>query len=281
VTVWAAHPVMEVMALAGWLQRCCAEVVAGESARRTAAMTLRFTTTGLSGSRAGRATRATGVAAAARAASALGALTLLLGCDPYVQGNGVFREQSRNVGEFHGVSVVDGLVATVHAGAVARSVVVSGDENVLQYVETQVGADGVLAVGMTNHVPYDSVNPVRVAIQAPAVDLVRALAGAAVIGSDLGGESLTAEASDGGDVRIAGPGGALLRATLHGGERGGGHLDAREYAVQDAVVDLSGGARAELDVSGAITGTARGSTIENGGGGSCYLELLDGATCAP
>jgi hypothetical protein len=243
-------------------------------------MTLRSTMSGHPGSRPGCAAAATGVVAR-RAAPALVALAFLLGCDPYVQGNGVFREETRNVGAFHGVSAADGLVATVRGGDTGWTVVVSGDENVLQYVQTRV-TDGVLGVRMNEGVPYDSVNPVRVAITAPALGLLRAIDSAAVIASELAGESLLVEGADGGDLRIAGAGGRLLHVTLAGGEKGGARLDARDYPVTDAVVELSADARVQLAAGAGISGTARGeSVIQNSGAGLCSVVLLENATCGP
>jgi hypothetical protein len=243
-------------------------------------MTLRSTMKGQPGSRAGCAAAATGVAAR-RAVGVLGALAFLLGCDPYVQGNGVFREETRNVGAFQGVSVADGLVATVRGGAADWTVVVSGDENVLQYVETRV-AEGMLGVRMTNGVPFDSVNPVRVTVAAPAIGLLRANDSAAVIGAELAGESLIVEGSDGGDLRVAGAGGAILHVSLQGGDSGGAHLDARDYPVVAAVVELSGGARAELAVAAALSGTARGeSVIEDHGEAVCSVVLEPDSVCGP
>lgn len=233
-----------------------------------------------SGSPTGRAVRATGVTAALCAALAA---ALTLGCDPYVQGNGVYREETRNVGAFHGVAIADGLGATVRAGLEAR-LVVTGDENVLQYVETKVDGDGVLWARVADHVPYDSVHPIRILVDAPTIDTLLAQEGSVVNASGLADDSLWTEATDGGELVVTAADGAtpsMLHVVLHGGQRGGGHLDARGYPVQDAVVDVSGGARAELRVAGTISGTARDGVVENLGAGTCNVVLLEGATCGP
>jgi hypothetical protein len=98
-------------------------------------------------------------------------------------------------------------------------------------------------------------------------------------------EIMAIEAADGADVRLGGTGGVQLSVRLTGGQRGGAHLDARGYRVEDATVELSGGGRAELDVDERVSGTVSGagSALENVGGGACEVIATDGATvsCPP
>ncbi|HEY6098390.1 MAG TPA: DUF2807 domain-containing protein, partial [Anaeromyxobacter sp.] len=73
------------------------------------------------------------------AAALLSVAGALAGCQPYVQGNGVYREERRNdLGAFTGVHLEDGIEATVTAGIAQQMVTVSGDANVLPYIETEV-----------------------------------------------------------------------------------------------------------------------------------------------
>lgn len=218
------------------------------------------------------------------------ATTLLLAlaaCHPYVQGNGVFHEESRDLPAFAGVVVADGVLATVRAGD-AQSVRVSGDENVVVQVETRVRTDDgwaipVLDVSVSGG-GYRSVHPLRVDVALPALRLVRVGPETQLEATDVASDALAVVASDGGVVGVAGSGGASLEVSLSGGQHGGARLDARGYPVATAAVTLTGGSIAQLAASSAVSGTAaQGCRVENVGAGAC--QVIDGAgqpvSCTP
>lgn len=212
------------------------------------------------------------------------ALVLLAGagCDR-IRGDGVLRVEPRSVGDgFHAVSVGSGVLATVAAG-LAPSVTVSGDENVVSRLDTEV-VGGVLEVRLAVD-GYESVHPLRVVATLPLLDRVDATEQSRVSVSGVQAEAFAVRASDGAEVVLAGPGGATLSVELSGGDHGGATLDASGYRVSDgASVVVSSGARARIDSDGDVTGEISGaSTLENDGSGACTGVSRDTAavvTCA-
>ncbi len=224
-------------------------------------------------------TRSPGAAVAALA------LVAAMGCVPAVQGNGIFREETRDVPAFLGLSVQDGMFVTVTAGGPQR-VAVSGDENVVQHVQTTVHTDvalgiQVLEAKVTLVESYTSVHPLRLTVTVPELRLVRVQDPTRVEAKSIAAERFRVEAGDGGDVVLsgAGTGAAPVLDVVLSGTAHGANLDARAYAVATANVDLTGSTRAEVQANGTVTGTAAPpSRVENSGTGTC--EVTDGAGTA-
>lgn len=214
-----------------------------------------------------------------------GAAGLLLGaglaaCEPYVEGNGVLREEVRDLPAFVGVVISDGIQAAVTAGAAEQLVRVSGDENVLDFVETVVSDRA--AVGRVLEVKtassYQSKNPLRVAVSIPILAFVSAKDAAPVTIAGAAAPAFTVEAVDGSHLVLAGGGGERLVVTLGGGQHGGASLDARGYPVATAEVALTAGARVQLAAAVSVTGTAAGaSRVENEGAGACAVTATEGS----
>lgn len=218
--------------------------------------------------------------------AALALLALAAACTPEIQGNGVFREETRGLPHFVGVASKDPIIVSVTVGPV-QSVRVSGDANVVTELETRVRADDarqlpVLELEVTDE--FTPVHPLRVDVTVPELQLVVAEDAATVDASGVSSGLLAVEASDGSVVRLAGAGGARLELSLSGGEHGGARVDAASYPVATAAVALTGGARAEVRASGAVTGTAApGCAVVNLGAGSCLVTDGLGAPvpCSP
>lgn len=225
----------------------------------------------------------TGRGVAAVASVWLGALAALPGCEPWVIGNGVFKEETRPVAPFTAVSVQDGIEVQVAAGSAQRSLKVSGDENVLEHVKTSVKSE---ASGPTLVVESDILNlettlPLLVTVTTPALVAATATEDAILAVTGVAGPDFAVTAASGAAVTLAGAGGEHILVTLSGGEGGGATLDARSYIVNTAEVTLSGGSLAQLHVDGLVTGTAsERSTIENLGEGTCQVVASGGSTVA-
>jgi hypothetical protein len=232
--------------------------------------------------------------------AALAALLITVACEPYVEGNGVYREEDRtgSVGTFVGIHAEDGIIATVTSHTAAYRLIASGDSNVLQYIRTEVQQDTVLGVlqpilhvWVDLSAGYSSTNPSAVVVDAP--DLVYALAKHNARVDVTGAETaiLTARAESGGNVSVVGPHvidpeGDPAGAAIHV-FASNGSVDAHRYvttdATQAAYVELSAGARLQLHADGPVLGTATGaSTVDNlAGTGSCAgVDLSGGATAA-
>jgi Putative auto-transporter adhesin, head GIN domain len=235
----------------------------------------RFDTTARPGPRATRrVARSAGLAACALAAA-------LSACEPYVEGNGKRGEQARDVPAFVGLEISDGIQGFVAADAAARSVRVVGDENVLDHVETTVQdrpPHGPTLVVSTSS-SYQSVHPLQVYVEVPALGYVAASAASPVTVTGATADAFTVVASDGSIVSLDGAGGTHLTVTLGGGQHGGARLDARDYPVQQAAVSVSGGAVASVDASAAVQGSAdgAGTRVENTGDGACAVTASGGA----
>ncbi len=223
------------------------------------------------------------------------ALLALSACDPYVEGNGVYREEDRtgSVGTpFTGIHVEDGMIATVTSSAADFKVVASGDSNVLQYVRTQVEDDATLGIRVL-HVwvdlaGYSSTNPSAVVVQVPAIVYALSKEYASVEISEAKAPIFTVRAESRGYVQVAGPhvldpAGDPAGDTIHVSVSNG-TVDASGYVTtsltEAAVVDLSANASARLHADGPVVGTAAGgSRLWNTGTGTCMsVTLLSGAT---
>lgn len=209
-----------------------------------------------------------------------GALTLA-GCDPWVVGDGVYHEEARSLPAFVGVSVQDGLEVEVTGSAASQSVKVSGDENVVPHVKTDVVNEAGLGQTLqvrTDVAHLDSTHPLRITVAVPVVSHVRAVEAASVEVSQAAAQSFDVHAGDGAEVQLTGPGGKHLAVTLWGGTKGGATLHGYGYVVSvDATVDLTDGAVAELHSDGPVSGTVKaGATLENAGDGSCTAVAASG-----
>ncbi len=254
--------------------------------------------------RLGGATRASRSSRSRIRTALAAALLSVAACEPYVEGNGVYREEDRtaSVGSFTGIHVEDRIVGTVTSHAADFKVVVSGDSNVLQYIRTEVREDTVLGfatpqrvlhVWMALSAGYSSTNPSAVVVQVP--DLVCALAekGARVDASGAAAPVFTAWAEGAGSVSVVGP-----HATDPAGDPAGdivyvhasnGNVDAHRYVTTDptqaASVELSASARVQVHADGPVVGTASGAaTLHNAGSGSCSGVTVSGgatADCPP
>jgi hypothetical protein len=237
-----------------------------------------------------RCAAATGVPRSARLAwfGAVGLAALLAGCDPYVEGNGVFREEDRTPAEaFTGIHVEDGIEAVVTSGAAQQKVVVSGDANIVRdYLKTEVVTDQ--GSGPVLHVRIDtggggwsaSITP-RVVVDLAELRYVGA-EDSHVTAAGVATLLFAVEAYGDSEVLVSGSGGGRIEVVASGSE-----VDAGFYLVSEgALVDLSSGARAVLNSDGPVAGSVRGGcTLANLGSGSCSGVIVPpgetASVCAP
>jgi Putative auto-transporter adhesin, head GIN domain len=209
------------------------------------------------------------------------AAALLAGCQPYVQGNGIFLEQTCDVPPFDAISVTDGIQLQVTGGAAQQVVTVSGDENVLQHIETSVHQDpqrgSVLVVKSTIAV-FDSVNPVKAVVAATALNGLSADEACQVTATSVASPQFSVVASDAAKLTLSGGGGATLDVTLAAGQHGGATLDARGFPVEVATVALQAPAtQAQLAARVRVSGTAvEGASLSNTGTATCDVEAPPG-----
>jgi hypothetical protein len=196
-------------------------------------------------------------------------------CDPVVYGDGVYREETRGVRAFTGISVDLGMIATVTAGQ-PQQVVLSGDENILQYVKLDVNDAGVLVASASADIRPRI--PLRLTAQAALIVAAYAKGESHLEVLEASAPSFTVGAADHSEVHLEGAGGDSLDATVSGAS----HLDARGYHVAGADLALSAASQAEVWVQapGTLAGdVSGGSAAQVVGGGTCAVALHDTSTC--
>ncbi len=218
-------------------------------------------------------------------AVALAALAVL-GCRPYVEGNCVNGSRTVTLTQgFEGVRVQTGLQANVTAGAAQPKLVISGDQNLLDYVHYAVEPDpgnvpaSVLRLWM--EVPggdFGVCIPPAVAVDAGVLTFVGAEGDSHVAASGLAAQTLAVDASGLSDVTVAGTGGGRLQVTADHA-----FVHAASYPVSDgAAVTLTSSALAEVHADGPVTGSvAAGCTLTNNGAGTCAGVVSDGKVTCP
>jgi len=167
-------------------------------------------------------------------------------CDlAVVEGSGQAQTESREVTAFSKVYVADAMKAVVSEGP--ATVRVTGDGNLLQYVETRV-EDGVLTVSVRDWVTLLPTQDLVVRVYTPELIAVSA-SGASTISAQAAStaERFAVEASGASHVEVTG----LVSPVL----------DARASGASNLV--LSGISRAlELELSGASTGCLTGLSTD-------------------
>lgn len=205
----------------------------------------------------------------------------LAACEPFVQGNGVYREERRDVGPFTGVHVESGVEATVAAGVTDQSVTVSGDANVVPYIMAEVRTEsGLQVLHVWISKAFVGAIPPRAVIEVPSLQYAFATQSSRVNGKSLAAASFEVVADQGSNVVLEGavlPAGESIDVRL----ATGAVLNATAYGVSaGAEVQLSGGSIARLHSDGSVSGTVTGgSLLENlQGAGSCAAVAVDGTS---
>jgi hypothetical protein len=252
-------------------------------ARSMEALPARVPTSRALGFPRARGSGATPVPRSTRLAAALALLAAaLVGCESFVQGNGVYQEERRpDPGPFTGVHVESGIEASVTAGVTDRSVTVSGDANVVPYIEVQVQNDaGLQVLHVFISKPFVGTIPPRAVIEVPSLEYALATESSRVSGRSLAATSFHVVGDDGGNVVLEGaalPAGQSLDVRLGNGAT----LNATAYGVSDgAVVQLSGGSVAKIHSDGPVSGTVRGGSLLDNlhGTGGCAQVVVDGSS---
>jgi hypothetical protein len=209
-----------------------------------------------------------------RAALFVPALLLSACAFAQVSGNGVAREETREVADFTGVEVGSGLNAKVTVGP--KSVRISGDENLVALVRTEVD-DGKLEVRLEKGSRVKGTSKLRITISSPQVTSVGASGGAVVEAEASASSNFAAAASGGGEVDVRNVDAKALAVDASGGAvvkvkgrtdalaveaSGGSEVHAQELSVKTLAVDASGGCAVKANPSESIAAElSGGSTV--------------------
>ncbi|HKP68792.1 MAG TPA: head GIN domain-containing protein [Pyrinomonadaceae bacterium] len=192
-----------------------------------------------------------------------------------VVGSGVAASEARNLRGFKGVDVGGVFQVEVTAGK-EFNVVVEADDNLLQYVKTEVSGD-VLKITSTERLK--SSTPMRIRISAPDIESIDASGACKVSVNDLKSSELRVDTSGASKVNIAGEASSLTIDVS-----GASNIDAANLKAENATVDASGASKVEVFVTGRLVSEASGAskigyagnptsvTKESSGAGKVYQK---------
>lgn len=209
-----------------------------------------------------------------RVAAFVPALLLSACAFAQVSGNGVARDEAREVADFTGVNVSYGLHAKVSVGP--KAVRVSGDENLVALVRTEV-VDGKLEVSLPKGSRVRDTGKLRITVSSPKVTSVAASGGAEVNAEVASTDSFAAAASGGGELTVRGVDARKLAVSASGGSEvtvqgrtdalavdasGGSEVHAKGLSVKVLAVTASGGSSVDSNPSENIAAqVSGGSTV--------------------
>jgi hypothetical protein len=167
------------------------------------------------------------------------------------RGSGVAASQTRTVGEFRRIEVRGSTDVAVTAGR-ATSVVVTGDDNLLRYVVTEV-AGGTLVIRQESgsHSPRVKL---LVTVSTPALEGVAIHGSADVTVHGLSAERFRAHIAGSGDLAVAGRTGELEASVS-----GSGDMRLYDLLAQRAAVKIAGSGDVQVNVQQTLEARISGS----------------------
>lgn len=199
-----------------------------------------------------------------------------LSLPPAIAGSGVAREEARKVGAFHALEVSGVIATTVRVGS-ETTVRISGDDNIVPLVITEV-SDGRLSIRMKDSNPINPKQPLKAEITTPKLDWIGASGAVTVHATGVESPRFKVHASGASQVTVSGikadhvefeaSGACQLTASgnvkdLKVGASGASQIHAEQLDAESAEVDVSGASNAEVKAAKAVRGDASGaSTIK-------------------
>ncbi|XXF78213.1 DUF2807 domain-containing protein [Myxococcaceae bacterium GXIMD 01537] len=196
---------------------------------------------------------------------------LLLSTSALAEEAGSKKEERREVGSFERVAIGSGLSATVRTGE--TSVSLSGDEKLLQRIETRV-KDGELLVRVRDHRSFRS-NGIKVTITTPRLEAVEASGGSTVEARPGAQKKFSAEASGGSTLTVG-----TVDATKVEVEASGGSGVTLKGRAEKVNIEASGGSEVhadDLEMATLEIEASGGSTVEAGPSESVEGDLSGGS----
>ena len=162
-----------------------------------------------------------------------------------VQGSGVEKTETRNVGDFTRVEVSGATVLEISAGQSATSVSVTADDNILPLIETKVVA-GVLRIGSERS--HSRKLPVTVKIGMPKLEGIQASGSSKINATNVNSASFELHGSGSTKAVVAGTAGTVK---LH--LSGASNVDASKLTAKDGNIHASGASDVEINASDSLT----------------------------
>ena len=168
-----------------------------------------------------------------------------------VAGSGVAATESRDVSEFNGIDVGGVFQVEVTAGK-EYGVVVEADDNLLQYVKTEVSG-GVLKISSTERLK--STTPMRIRVSAPEIESIDASGACKISVADVKSSELRVDTSGASKVNLAGETSSVTIEVS-----GASNIDAANLKAENATVKASGASKVEVFVTGKLVSGASGAS---------------------
>jgi hypothetical protein len=187
-----------------------------------------------------------------------------------IRGSGVAASEAREANDFTGVDVGGVFQVEITAGR-EFSVLVDADDNLLQYIKTEVNGD-VLHIETTERI--NSTTPIRVRISAPDIESVGASGASKVTLNGVNNSNLSVDTSGASKVKIEGE-----TAEVKVEVSGASSVDAESLKAKTAEVDASGASSVNLFVTERVVADASGaSRISYSGNPTSVEKRTSGAS---
>ncbi len=191
-------------------------------------------------------------ALAALVALAAGAGLLVAGCfGPRIKGSGHEVTQARQVATFRRIEIRGSTDVVARIGP-GTAITVSGDDNIVPHVRTEVRGD-TLIIDMEDG-SYSTSAPLLVTVSTPALDGIAISGSASAQASGVTAERFDASISGSGSMEVAGTAGRLEASVS-----GSGDMRLFGLATRRAAVDVSGSGNIELSAAEALSVEVSGS----------------------
>ena len=168
-----------------------------------------------------------------------------------IRGSGVEAAQTRTPADFTSVEVGGVFQVDIKAGK-DLSVEVSADDNLLQYITTEVH-DGVLKISTSERLKSRS--PIRVRVSAPNIERIEASGASEVNVAGISNSELSLDSSGASRVRVTGE-----TRSLNVEVSGASNLDANGLKTSAADVQASGASHVSISVSDNLIAHASGAS---------------------
>ncbi len=185
-------------------------------------------------------------------ASALAAGLLLTACfGPRIKGSGNEVRQARQVAQFRRIDIRGSTDVVARIGS-TTAITVSGDDNIVPHVRTEVRGD-TLVIDMEDG-SYSTSAPLLVTVSTPALDGISISGSASAQASGVTAERFDASISGSGDMEVQGTAGELEASVS-----GSGDMRLYGLAARRAVVDVSGSGNIQLSAAEGLEVQVSGS----------------------
>jgi hypothetical protein len=187
----------------------------------------------------------------------------------FESGSGVPKTETRAVGNFTRIEVSGATVLEVTAGQSATTLTVSGDDNIVPLVKTEVSGS-TLSIGTEGI--HNTKLPLVVKIGLPKLVAIEASGATKITASNLSGEHFELEGSGATKAVLTG---AVDRLMVN--VSGAGHVEAAGLAAKMADIDTSGAGNVQVNASDKLKVSISGAGKVTYTGNPVITQHISGA----